>query len=809
MRPWGLLRDLASRPIASQAIGALAFGVAYYVVARAGLLFVVEPEGIASVWPASGLALGWFALSARSRWPALTAALLVSNGVANATAGVPLAASAGFASANAVEALAGASLLLWIARGHLDLRNIRSVYGLACAAIVAAAVAALLGTAVANQAFGAPIAETWRLWWVADGLGMLITGPAILAVRRAGRLSEERIQEAAALIGLLVIVTGLIFLVPADAAVPLLDRPYPVAILAVLVALRLEPRLTALGYFSAATIAALGSAAGAGPFIGAAVDGRAIAIAELQGFLAVLAFVTLMIAAASEHARHSALKAREASTRLAAIVDSTADAIVIADEDGAIVGWNPAAEELFDYTPDEIIGEPLTILIPEPMRDAHLAGMRRIAEGAESRLLGRTLELVGLRRDAAEIRIEMTLGRWVAEDGTRGFSAIIRDTSARRRDERAIERERERFRSLAINAPVGIFETDARGVCVYGNARWEDLTGRSLDDAVGKTWLTAVAPIDRERVRKDWKEFIAGDAESLALDYRIEDVDGRMSWVLGTFAPLGGAEGEISGYLGTATDITERYELERSQDELISVVSHGLRTPLSSIRGSLSMLTEEAGGLGDDERERIMEIALRNSRRLSTIVDDILDLRRLNEGAGISPSECDATRVLNEALEANRILATERDIVIDVDQPEITFTADESRVIQAMTNLLSNAVRASAPGGRVEVTAEVDGSEVRFAVSDRARAIDPNALGELFEPFNRPDTAAGRRGDGSGLGLAISDRIARQHGGRVGAESGEEGGTTLWLALPRTPRPEAALGETGPYARPRRRHESV
>jgi signal transduction histidine kinase len=226
----------------------------------------------------------------------------------------------------------------------------------------------------------------------------------------------------------------------------------------------------------------------------------------------------------------------------------------------------------------------------------------------------------------------------------------------------------------------------------------------------------------------------------------------------------------------------------RVKDEFVASVSHELRTPLTSVRGALGLL--EGGALGTlDERAReVVTVAVRNSDRLTHLIDDLLDLERIQSGQlSYSLERIPLARVLSRAVEEHRPIAEAADVTLQITHSiETPVEIDPSRLQQVLANLLSNAVRHAPPGTTVQISGRAHDSGVELTVTDRGPGI-PEELGEqIFEKFVRgPETSAGASA-GSGLGLAISRRIIEDFGGRIWFESEAGKGTRFFVRLPRT-----------------------
>jgi PAS domain S-box-containing protein len=241
-----------------------------------------------------------------------------------------------------------------------------------------------------------------------------------------------------------------------------------------------------------------------------------------------------------------------------------------------------------------------------------------------------------------------------------------------------------------------------------------------------------------------------------------------------------------TGFAAILHDVSERYEVERMKSEFVSVVSHELRTPLTALRGSIGLL---AGGVLGALPENVMEllsIADRNTLRLISLVNDILDLERLQTGkmALFIRPVC-ARPILDRSLESVAQLAEQERIRLEVQAVDDLVLGDPERLIQVLVNLLSNAVKFSSPGDVVVITAAAEPACVVFRVTDHGRGVPLPYRRVIFERFHQVHASDSREKGGTGLGLAISKAIVEQHQGTIGVESEEGQGSTFWFRIPR------------------------
>ncbi|MBD1858677.1 MULTISPECIES: hybrid sensor histidine kinase/response regulator [Leptolyngbya] len=351
-------------------------------------------------------------------------------------------------------------------------------------------------------------------------------------------------------------------------------------------------------------------------------------------------------------------------------------------------------------------------------------------------------------------------------------------------------RERQRveaeFRVLSEAAPVGIFRTDAQGGCIYVNPRAQAICGYTFEGALGDGWQRSIHPDDFRQVLPRWIESTKAQAEFLE-EIRFVHPDHTVHLVRATTAPILSNQGEVIGYVGTIEDVTERDVIERMKREFLSIVSHELKTPLTSMRGALALLS--SGRLLDDPEtaQEMLEIAKVDTERLVRLVDDLLDLERLEAHQLILTKQwCDTASLMRRSIESLQLLAEESQLTLVCQPLNVEIFVDGDRIVQTLINLLGNAIKFSSEGSEVYLKAElVNGDQwVRFQVRDWGRGIPQDKLDLIFERFQQANATDARQHGGTGLGLAISRDLVQLHGGQIWVESTLGEGSTFYFTVP-------------------------
>jgi PAS domain S-box-containing protein len=384
----------------------------------------------------------------------------------------------------------------------------------------------------------------------------------------------------------------------------------------------------------------------------------------------------------------------------------------------------------------------------------------------------------------------------------RQILVVADNESLRHGLERRVQERTSQLRSLASerertleSVADGIYGVDLEGRVTFINAAAAHTLGASAADLVGReahaTFHTqagddAARLPERCHITQALREGITATAEQDV--YR--RLDGKEVPVEVTASPLRD-DGAIRGAVVAFRDVTERREMERIKDEFVSVVSHELRTPLTAIRGALGLLDSGALEGSPEQAARMARIALTSSERLSRLVDDILDMERLDAGTTrLELAEHRVNTLVAMAVDQVSVQAEEAGVVLIPTGSLEVVRADGERIVQTLTNLLGNAVKFSPRGGTVRVTAVLVGDLVELRVDDEGRGIPPDKLEAVFGRFEQVDASDTRERGGSGLGLAIARSIVERHGGRLWAVSEGEGrGSSFRFTLRRvTPR---------------------
>jgi|GEM_PF-1775262 len=366
-------------------------------------------------------------------------------------------------------------------------------------------------------------------------------------------------------------------------------------------------------------------------------------------------------------------------------------------------------------------------------------------------------------------------------------------------DERArAEEERDRF-----------FDMSVEMLCVAGfdgwfkhlNPSWEKVLGWTAAELMSRPFTEFVHPDDRGSTASERRRLSSGDV-TLDFENRYLTKDGAYRWL--SWRSVAVAERGL--IYAVARDVEEQKRIEQLKNDFVSVVSHELRTPLTSIRGSLGLIAGGVAGELPARARSLVDIAAKNCERLVRLINDILDVEKIESGqVGFRLAPVDLAALAEQAIEGNRAYAEGygvglRTAGMTAGTPDVARVwGDADRLLQVITNLISNAVKFSPRGGVVEVAVTRGEGEARVAVTDHGPGVPPEFRQRIFEKFAQADSSSTREKGGTGLGLSISRAIVERHQGRIGFASEPGVATTFFFDLPEWGEP-ATTADTGPEA---------
>jgi PAS domain S-box-containing protein len=481
--------------------------------------------------------------------------------------------------------------------------------------------------------------------------------------------------------------------------------------------------------------------------------------------------------------------------RLAAIVESSNDAIIGKDLNGVITSWNAGAEQLFGYTARESVGQPVTMLIPPEKFDEEPAILERIRRGESVN----HYETVRRRKDGVLLDVSVTVSPVLDRAGRIvGASKIARDVTGRKQAEAALRESEERFRNLAENIPQLAWMADELGWATWYNQRWYDYTGATWESMRGSGWKSVHHPDHVARVERQLQECLERGVE-WEDTFPIRSKTGEYRWFLSRAFPIRDTNGRITRWFGTNTDITEHKnfetELERQVAErtaelratneqleaFVYSIAHDLRAPLRSMMGYSQLLLDDHAAALEEPAQQMLKRIQSSSGFMDKLLLDLLAFGRAAR-AEVELGPVEVHKAWQAALFQCATEIDQRQAQVEAVGPLPRVRAHEATLAQCLANLLSNSLKFVAPGVRpsIRFRAEDRGSWVRLWVEDNGIGIPARFHEKVFRVFER---LQGARYPGTGIGLSIVRKGAERMGGGVGLESEAGKGSRFWIEL--------------------------
>ncbi|ESA36495.1 pas domain s-box [Leptolyngbya sp. Heron Island J] len=471
---------------------------------------------------------------------------------------------------------------------------------------------------------------------------------------------------------------------------------------------------------------------------------------------------------------------------LANIFDLAGEAIICIDQQQQIRLYNQAAENIFGYTAAEAVGQPLDLLLPETARMVHHQHVNKFSKSSvPARRMGEHRGQVHGRRKNGEIfPAEASISKSKTREGL-WFTVMLQDVTERLQAEAAIRRSEEQLRTTTNALPVLIAYIDANEHYRFNNYAYEAWLGVPYKSLEGQSLEKALGPDIYNTIQPYLQQALAG--QSVAFEAEFPDMDRPYHWVSVSYQP-DIQNGKVCGCFALTQDISAHKATDQLKNEFVSVVSHELRTPLTSIHGALKLLTTGQLGQLVPQGQELLEIALKNTERLTRLINDVLDLERIESGRiKMIKVRCQVADLLEQAAQAMMPMAQTHGVKVEIAPTDAYIYADPDHIEQTLTNLLSNAIKFSPGGETVLLRAVEQPHQVLFKVIDHGRGIPEDKLETIFERFQQVDASDTRKHGGTGLGLAICREIVQHHEGRIWVTSIHGQGSTFCFTLPKTP----------------------
>ncbi len=486
------------------------------------------------------------------------------------------------------------------------------------------------------------------------------------------------------------------------------------------------------------------------------------------------------------------------------------DAVTMQDLDGTIVAWSPGAERLYGYTESEAVGMNVSALLPDGTRvDTRrrlLTSPGSSSDGSDGGRSSTSLEVRRRAKDGRVLDVALTARLLVDEEGRPlAVATTERDVTARKQADIA----RRRLATVLHDSNDAITLQDLGGAILEWNRGAERMYGYSEAEALAMNVDVLWPEGEQERARAFRAAVVRGEGDG-PLETRRRAKDGREIDVSLTVTRLMDADGNTAFIATTERDITERKRIEHeaarlvgelndalhARDEFLSAASHELKTPLSALTLKLDLLLRQArrGGPPSVPLVAGLEVIARQASRLGRLIDELLDISRINSGRlQLEAEDVDLSQLVRDVLDRLNAAITRTRTTVELDvQPGVVGRWDRLRLEEVLASLISNAAKYGSPP--LEVTVAANQSEATLVVRDHGPGIAIEEQGRIFDRFARGAIDTG----GLGLGLYITRQIVEAHGGKIRVESAPGAGASFIVVLPLEPRPFEQQAEATP-----------
>ncbi|HKQ37275.1 MAG TPA: MASE1 domain-containing protein [Verrucomicrobiae bacterium] len=754
---------------------------------------------VALVWPPAGIALAAIILFGYRFWPwvALGASLF------SVMDGSPLGFfTLGTAIGNSIGAITCAFLLERFVKFQPTMHRVRDVTGFVL-------LACLLGTTV-NAAFNvvgliySGVLQWHHLfpkvveWWVPNAMAGLVVAPFMLAWASPSGIKWKWQTVIEAIFCSLGLAGGALisfnsWFVQGIQNYPLAYLPYPFLVWG---ALRFGQRGATTGTLLIASVAIYQLLQGRGPFL-AHTEKESLML--IGSYIGIVAFTNMLLASAAMEKVNAQHAVSQSEERYRGVVENQTQMICRFNKGGTITFVNDAYCRFQARARGDLIGSQFLHAFAPEDRDIPLSYFESLPQNDPVL----TYDTKVVAPDGRPVWQQCTVQRICALDGsTVEFQAVLQDITSRKMAEQSLRKTDEMFKLITENVSDLISVSDAAGTRLYTSPNFKEILGDPAS-LVGTDTFEHIHPDDAERVRKVFYDTISS-GRGKRIEYRLLLPGGNVRYLESQGNFVRGEYGQPGKVVTISRDVTERKHAEaalqqakeaaeganRAKSQFLANMSHELRTPLNAIIGFSEVLSDQTFGNLNDRQLRYTNNILNSGRHLLTLINDILDLAKVEAGRmelvrALFSVQTAITDVQNIA----KALANKKKIalVAEVDPAMPKVFADQGKFKQILYNLLSNAVKFTPEGGTVTVKAEIVGrSELHVAVSDTGIGIGKENQERIFLEFEQVDSSYARQEQGTGLGLALTRKLVELHGGKISvASEGVEGkGSTFTFVVP-------------------------
>lgn len=477
---------------------------------------------------------------------------------------------------------------------------------------------------------------------------------------------------------------------------------------------------------------------------------------------------------------------------------SASDAIIFSDSAGNIIFWNKGAENLFFYTAEEAMGMHISMIMPQRYRHVH-QGWDIVVSTGRSWVMGKTIELYGLKRDGTEFPIEISHSSW-KKDGASFFSVNIRDITQRILNEKEMREAKDKYRMIFEKSPLGIIHFDIYGVITQCNKSFVDIVGVEEANIIGNIiGLDLLKSDTSEEIKKCVTAVLSGEPDNFS-GSSFSFMGTRDTPIRANFVPVITEDEAIAGGICIVEDITESKkarealihaknvaeEASRTKSEFLSNVTHELRTPLNAIMGFSDLLQESIEDKLNDPQRKYLNNIIAGGKDLLDVINNILDVSNIEAGkTNLELEDIHLEGLIQDVMTEMSFFASKKSISLqmELDQQVGSIRADRNKLQQILINLVSNAIKFGKEKGFVTIRATQMHDALHIEVIDNGIGISTEDQQKLFKPFIQLDSSSTRKYKGNGIGLYIVKQFVDLHGGNVWLESEIGKGSTFTFTI--------------------------
>ncbi|WP_298685698.1 PAS domain S-box protein [uncultured Methanomethylovorans sp.] len=477
---------------------------------------------------------------------------------------------------------------------------------------------------------------------------------------------------------------------------------------------------------------------------------------------------------------------------------SASDAIIFSDPAGNIIFWNKGAENLFFYTVEEAMGMHISMIMPLRYRHIH-QGWDIVVSTGRSWVMGKTIELYGLKRDGTEFPIEISHSSW-KKDGALFFSVNIRDITQRVLNEKEMREAKDKYRMIFEKSPLGIIHFDTYGVITQCNKSFVDIVGVEEANIIGNIiGLDLLRSDTSEEIKKCVTAVLSGEPDNFS-GSSFSFMGARDTPIRASFVPVITEDKAIAGGICIVEDITESKkarealihaknvaeEASRTKSEFLSNVTHELRTPLNAIMGFSDLLQESIEDKLNENQRKYLNNIIAGGKDLLDVINNILDVSNIEAGkTNLELEDIHLEGLVQDVMTEMSSFASKKNIALQMElDPQVeSIRVDRNKLQQILINLVSNAIKFGKEKGFVKIRSKQMHDTLHIEVIDNGIGISTEDQQRLFKPFIQLDSSSTRKYKGNGIGLYIVKQFVDLHGGNVWLESEIGKGSTFTFTI--------------------------